>query len=373
MHRLTSLLGAGTLLLTAGVFTGTTLSAKTLYSKEELISTEAAVKQALSDNAKLSDSQLTKKLQILSGSASESSLKQEASLYQTLLNLRSRPGIDAGLKLELEALTEYKADAYVAIPDGPYDIETPAYQIGAAAKATLIHFEVLDKAEQFSAFSAGDIDGWLYAQSQAVSTDKSHNRMLALAAIKSTEQWTENHWQALEERLSQGTQPIGVHPLVLKHAAEQLKSPVAYEALLSASKASKDFTSLRRALPNLQLMGSERHDFLFKLMDVPSVAEPAIAELGRALPEHPELADPLFNSLADNRYGAAAAKALAMNGDDLVIQRLAGQLDTEGLAQRRALLALYLNGSAAAKGYLNDFLSRTDNAKLKREVAQWLN
>jgi len=112
----------------------------------------------------------------------------------------------------------------------------------------------------------------------------------------------------------------------------------------------------------LMTRASERRD----------IGPAAVAQVGRFSPSSPAARAWLLAQLGDSRQGAAAAHALSL--DSGAITALEDRLNgADALTRNRAALALYLNGSGAARDALARALERESLPdELRRNIATWL-
>lgn len=104
----------------------------------------------------------------------------------------------------------------------------------------------------------------------------------------------------------------------------------------------------------------------------PGLASSALFEMGRLATAEPRARDRLFAALADPDLGGSAAAALAGLDDAEIAWELGRRLESgaSGLPERRALLALRLSHTDAARVALDRFMRSPDaSARLQRELA----
>jgi hypothetical protein len=101
----------------------------------------------------------------------------------------------------------------------------------------------------------------------------------------------------------------------------------------------------------------------------------AILQIGRLAAARPAARAFLLGRLADPTHGGSAAGALAQLADPAIVQQVAERLEgtQDATLQRKAVLMLMLDGSAAARQSLSRFGARNDVPEpLRREILQWL-
>lgn len=120
------------------------------------------------------------------------------------------------------------------------------------------------------------------------------------------------------------------------------------------------------------LGGVDAVTVLSRCLSRDELASAALFQLGDMAPQSAQARSLVLDNLRNSNLGATAAAVIAKSADPQMLNQAASMMAEGGLTGRRALLALRLNDSPAARGMASDYLKTGDDAKLKTEVASWL-
>lgn len=147
-------------------------------------------------------------------------------------------------------------------------------------------------------------------------------------------------------------------------------------ALLSSAVGTGDAATVLVALQGIAaaLSPADALSVLEAALPRADVGSAAMFEIGRLADREPAAVQTLFASLDDAGLGGSAAAALARLEDPAVALELGRRLSNgaSGLPERRALLALRLSDTDAARSAIEGFMRSPESSPvLKQEVAQW--
>jgi hypothetical protein len=317
-------------------------------------------------------------------------LQKEFLLYEATVKVRELPRqlnelSHSQLRTSLTQLSNHPTKHFIALPDGGHKIETPAFNIAASAKASLLHLDVLEQTEMLMTTAEQSVDDFVTTISQPLAstqTNEQTSKALQIAALKVLQALPEARLLEVNQQVNDRklTLPLQTHAFLAKQTG-QLAS---YQRFADTALATGNYSRLGAELAELNLPTLEQISFLTALTSNRQLASNAIYQLGSFIDSHQTVREQLFELLISSKdfVGGAAANAIAKGQDPQIVNQL-GQLiqsdaDTgQQLPKRRALLALYLNGSDLAHNYLAQFASNPNNqtqqADLVKVVNQWLN
>ena len=277
---------------------------------------------------------------------------------------RTAPGAES--RDLVEQLARHRPGVRVWLREGRHRIDVPLFDVAAAARYTRRRWEEAAALhDALLAFQAADL-----TILERFATGDEAFRNGAIAALDDVADhrlpvWRDPILAALRNGARVGALAL---PIVLRSADVELA-----EALLRHG----DAALLVQALPRIgaAMPESRKLELLQSALARPELASAARFEIGQLAAREGQALQLLFDSLDDPVTGGSAAAALARLDDPEVARRLGRRLEGggSGLAERRALLALRLSGTPAARESLRQF-TRSDKVSqdLKTEAAAWL-
>lgn len=253
----------------------------------------------------------------------------------------------------------------VWLRDGPHRIDVLLYDVAAAARYTSRRWaEESARTEARRALQGGNAD--LVDRFAAGDANFRKGVIAALDDVSSAALFALRDTVAAALRDGADVSELAL-PLALRFADRELAEAVMRYG--DPALAVHAVQQIGAALPPADALA-----VLESALSRTGLASAALLAIGRLTAAEPRARDVLFASLDDPQLGGSAAAALASLPDAEVAQELGRRLENgrNGLPERRALLALRLSESDAARRALDEFLhSSKASATLQQEAKSW--
>lgn len=293
---------------------------------------------------------------------------REYLLYEGLLALGSLLAPDEQTTNAVKELLGYQSASTTILTEGNHRLTVALHDVASAARLTLGNWRIrAARGEILSKIARGQ------APLPAWSADPDENRHIAAGLEQALAELSPAELQAWRMQISSAfvEEPRLAGSVLL--IATRLDDVYLYRQLAVTGPAAVVIDMLRGLEQSLNSAQSLSIFDLVRQRD--KLASAAILSIGRLQASYPAAKEQLFALLDDPQHGASAAGALARYGGLSDIQRLGGVVldDDAGAQSRRAVLALRLHASPAARAELGRLAANPRlSVNLRQEIAQWL-